>query len=92
MSSRWWAGDQTAHNLLQLLKHPGKEVVGRSPHPYGKRSLVPLPSSSDAGSTAFADAQITIDDIQAEGDRVMTRWSAAGTHKVGFLWVAPTDR
>ena len=92
MSSRRWAGYQTAHYLPQLLKQPGKEVVGRCPHPHMKRSLVPLPWLSAAGSTAYTDVQITIDDILDESDRVMTRWSAAGTHKGGSLGIAPTDK
>jgi len=35
--------------------------------------------------TAFPDVAITIDDQVAEGDRVVTRWTARGTHK-GDLW------
>jgi steroid delta-isomerase-like uncharacterized protein len=34
---------------------------------------------------AFPDIKITIDDQIAEGDRVVTRWTARGTHK-GDLW------
>jgi steroid delta-isomerase-like uncharacterized protein len=41
---------------------------------------------------AFPDVQITIEDILAEGDRVMTRWSATGTHKGKLLGIPPTNK
>lgn len=41
---------------------------------------------------AFPDVHITIEDILAEGDRVMTRWSATGTHKGELLGIAPTEK
>jgi steroid delta-isomerase-like uncharacterized protein len=55
-------------------------VVG----PEGSKQLV-------AGyRAAFPDVRITIDDQIAEGDRVVTRWTARGTHK-GDLWgISPT--
>jgi steroid delta-isomerase-like uncharacterized protein len=39
---------------------------------------------------AFPDAQITIEDQIAEADRVVTRWSGLGTHRMEFMGVAPT--
>lgn len=41
---------------------------------------------------AFPDLQVTIEDQIAEGERVVTRWSARGTHQ-GDLWgIAPTGK
>ena len=42
--------------------------------------------------TAFPDLHVTIEDQIAEGDRVVTRWTAKGTHKGLFLGVPPTDK
>jgi steroid delta-isomerase-like uncharacterized protein len=42
--------------------------------------------------TAFPDVQLTIEDQIAEGDKVVTRWTARGTHKGNFQGIAPTDR
>ena len=40
--------------------------------------------------TAFPDMKITIDDQIAEGERVVTKWTAQGTHQ-GFLGdISPT--
>jgi predicted ester cyclase len=40
----------------------------------------------------FPDLRITIEDQVAEGDMVVTRWSARGTHRAAFQGVAATDR
>lgn len=41
---------------------------------------------------AFPDLQGTIEDIVAEGDRVVTRWTARGTHRGEFMSIAPTNK
>jgi steroid delta-isomerase-like uncharacterized protein len=42
--------------------------------------------------TAFPDIQDTVEDIVAEGDKVVVRWSSRGTHQGEFMGVAPTGR
>jgi steroid delta-isomerase-like uncharacterized protein len=42
--------------------------------------------------SAFPDAQLTIDDQVAEGDRVVTRYTARGTHRGDFAGVPPTGK
>ena len=42
--------------------------------------------------TAFPDVQLTIEDIIAEGETVMTRWSCRGTHKGDLRGIAPTGK
>ena len=42
--------------------------------------------------TAFPDLRLTIEDIIAEGETVMTRWSCRGTHKGDLLGIAPTGK
>jgi steroid delta-isomerase-like uncharacterized protein len=41
---------------------------------------------------AFPDLRLTIEDILTEGDTVMTRYSARGTHKGDLNGIAPTDK
>ena len=41
---------------------------------------------------AFPDLTFSIDDLLAEGDRVVVKVTCAGTHRGPFLGVAPTGR
>ena len=42
--------------------------------------------------TAFPDLQIQIDDLIAEGDQVVGRVTARGTHQGEFMGIAPTGQ
>ena len=42
--------------------------------------------------TAFPDLRVTIEDIIAEGETVMARWSCRGTHKGDLSGLAPTGK
>lgn len=46
----------------------------------------------DEMRAGFPDIQLTIDDQIAEGDQVVTRATATGTHKGEFMGKSPTDR
>jgi steroid delta-isomerase-like uncharacterized protein len=41
---------------------------------------------------AFPDARVTVEDQIAEGDMVVTRWRAAGTHTGELMGILPTGR
>lgn len=41
---------------------------------------------------AFPDLEITPQEMIAEGDKVVTRWTARGTHKGALLGAAPTGK
>jgi predicted ester cyclase len=41
---------------------------------------------------AFPDLHFTIDDIVAEGDKVVVRYTWTGTHKGGFMGIPPTNK
>jgi steroid delta-isomerase-like uncharacterized protein len=41
---------------------------------------------------AFPDLRFTIEDEIAEGDRVVTRWTARGTHEGAFQGIPPTGK
>src|SRR5229473_3012756 len=42
--------------------------------------------------TAFPDLHLTIEDMIAEGETVMARWSCRGTHKGDLSGIAPTGK
>ena len=41
---------------------------------------------------AFPDARVTVEDQVAEGDKVVSRWTAAGTHTGDLMGIPPTGR
>lgn len=42
--------------------------------------------------TAFPDASIAIEELVAEGDRVVARWTGRGTHQGELMGIAPTGK
>ena len=42
--------------------------------------------------SAFADLRVDIQDQIAEGDKVVTRWTAHGTHTGAYMGIPPTGR
>src|ERR1700719_902475 len=58
--------------------------VGRGPD--GEKKRVTLYRN------AFPDLRLTIEDIIAEGETVVARWSCRGTHKGDLSGIAPTGK
>jgi steroid delta-isomerase-like uncharacterized protein len=61
---------------------PGGQFTG----PQGLKQFVQIYQA------AFPDVHITINDQIAEGDKVVTRWTAVGTHKGELMGIAPTNK
>lgn len=47
---------------------------------------------SSAFFAAFPDIQVQIDDLLAEGDRLVARWTARGTHQGELMGIPPTGK
>jgi steroid delta-isomerase-like uncharacterized protein len=45
-----------------------------------------------ASRTAFPDLRVTIEDQIAEGDKVVTRWTARGMHEAAYFGLPATHR
>lgn len=41
---------------------------------------------------AFPDVQMAIEDVVAEGDKVVIRWTARGTHQGELMGIPPTNK
>jgi steroid delta-isomerase-like uncharacterized protein len=54
--------------------------------------LAGIKKFAEATITAFPDQHATVDDILADGDRVITRTTIRGTHKGPFRDIAPSGR
>ncbi len=63
---------------------PSTPDFGRGPGSEKKRAAL--------YRTAFPDLHLTIEDVIAEGETVMTRWSCRGTHKGDLNGIAPTGK
>jgi steroid delta-isomerase-like uncharacterized protein len=67
-----------------FVRHGPPAVEGEVRGPEGFKGLV---STYHAG---FPDFQVTIDDMIAEGDSVVSRWTVKGTHQGELMGNAPT--
>lgn len=56
------------------------------PGPDGAKAFVGMYVS------AFPDVKITIDDLVAEGDKVVTRWTATGRHEGELMGIPATGK
>lgn len=57
-----------------------------------RRGLDGLRAGLTRTRTAFPDWHEHVEDIVAEGDRVVTRYTSTGTHRGDFWGIAPTGR
>ena len=71
-----------ARDFVIHVSTPGSDIHG----PEGARRFVA------ALREAFPDIHFTIEDQIAEGDRVVTRWTARATHTGTFQGMPPTGR
>jgi len=69
-------------NATNHKNHPTASAPDFGQGPQAIRQLVSM------YRTAFPDTKLTIEDQIAEGDQVVTRWTAAGTHQ-GELFGMP---
>ena len=81
----WGRGDQAALEELldpDFVDHDA--LPGQPPGREGHKQILA------AFRSAFPDLNVTTEDIVAEGDKVVSRWTAHGTHQGELLGIAPT--
>jgi steroid delta-isomerase-like uncharacterized protein len=91
LARRWFEELFNAQNLDAADEITAQDCVNHDP------LLTNLPSGPEGDEHvvnlyhgAFPDAQITVEDQIAEGDKVVTRWTGRGTHQGEFMGVAPS--
>ncbi len=83
----WGKGDEAAlEELLDSDFVDHDALPGQSPDREGHKQILA------AFRSAFPDLHVTTEDMVAEGDKVVTRWTAHGTHQGELLGIAPTGR
>jgi len=76
--------------LLEELVAPG--YVEHDPFPGQGDGLQGLRERVALLRSAFSPCVYTIEDLIAEGDRVVVRWRSVGTHSGSFVGLPPTGR
>jgi steroid delta-isomerase-like uncharacterized protein len=66
-------------------------VVDRS-GPTPSTGTAPFKARAVAVRAAFADIEVTVEDLVVEGDAIAWRWALTGTHAGPFAGMAPTGR
>src|SRR5919204_3794797 len=82
-------------NLDEIPKVFGADFVGhwpRSSRLPERRGLEDVRAGLMNTRTAFPDWQEHVEEMIAEGDRVVTRYTSTGTHRGDFWGIAPTGR
>jgi steroid delta-isomerase-like uncharacterized protein len=67
-----------------ILHDPSAPDMGKGPE--AARRAVSLYRA------AFPDLRVTVEDMLSDGDKVVTRWSARGTHRGAFGAIGPTGK
>src|SRR6202049_5291447 len=84
----WNKGNLQVTDALIAPTYPQHDAstpdVGRGPKSEKKRATL--------YRTAFPDIRLAIEDIIAEGETVVARWSCRGTHKGDLSGIAPTGK
>ncbi len=83
----WGTGDEAALKELfapDFVDHGA--LPGQTPDREGHKQILA------AFRSAFPDLNVTTEDIVAEGDKVVTRWTARGTHQGELMGIPPTGK
>lgn len=69
-----------------------EDYVEHDPFPGQGNGLGDLKARVTGLCAAFNPMHFTIEDVIAEGDRVVVRWTNAGTHSGGFMGIPATGK
>src|SRR5712691_12027400 len=89
-SEVWSQGGQSVIDELFSTDYrdhsPGLETFGISPNKEGYKKLLGMFLG------AFPDMATRTEDVVAEGDKVVVRWSGSGTHKAAFAGIPASNK
>ncbi len=82
----------TKGNLAAVDELVATNYVDHTPMPDVSPDLQGLKQFVTVITTAFPDWHPTIEDMIAEGDKVVVRFTGSGTHKGEFMGIPPTGK
>ena len=91
LARRWFEDLFSRGNLDAANEILSAEFVDHLTHE-DERGLEELKHYVGIYRNAFPDIQDIVEDIVAEGDKVVKRWMSSGTHQGEFMGFAPTGR
>ncbi len=68
------------------------DYVDHIPFPETAPNREGLKQSVGMFRSAFPDLSVTVEEIVAEGDKVVSRWTTKGTHKGELMGIPPTGK
>ena len=80
------------HNMAAFEQYLAPNVVDHSAPPGAPTGIAGVKQFFAMFVAAFPDLHETVDDIVAEGDKVVTRNTLRGTHTGAFLGIPPTGK
>jgi steroid delta-isomerase-like uncharacterized protein len=80
-------------DLDELADVVAADAVDHDPYnPFAEEGREGLKKVIGMYRQAFPDLSLTVEDQIAEGDKVVTRWTATGTHQGELMGAAPTGK
>jgi len=80
------------HNVDSLGDFMAADLIEHNPAPKGKPGLEGMKDAMRMFFGAFPDLKIQIDDMVAEGDKVVMRATTTGTHQGDLMGIAATGK
>ena len=79
-------------NVDALGDFMAEDMVDHNPPPTGKPGLEGFKDAFLMFFSAFPDLSVHVDDVIAEGDKVVMRVTTTGTHQGDFMGIAATGK
>jgi len=92
LSRRFWEEVVTGRHLEIIDQLMAEDIVDHGGYPGQACGLEGVRALVSACHKASSDLVYTVEDIFAEGDRVVVRWSLSATHDGDYFGAPPTGR
>jgi steroid delta-isomerase-like uncharacterized protein len=90
--SRYYEEVLNQRNVELLDELAVEDYLEHDPFPGYSNGRADLKARAQVLHGAFDPLRITVEDVIAEGDRVVVRWMSSGTHTGDFLGIPPTGK
>jgi steroid delta-isomerase-like uncharacterized protein len=89
---RRWYEAFNPQNLAGVFEDCAPDFVFHGTGVWPDMDLAGAKQLTTAFLTAFPDAHYTLENLIAEGDKVVSRWTFHGTHQGAFMGIPPTGK